>query len=193
VSADTFPPLESTTDLVLRLFRERGGSGYGGEAVTQLQHALQAAHFAERQGRSPALIVAALLHDVGHLLHSLPDDAPERGIDDEHESLGGHWLVGRFGPDVVEPVRLHVAAKRYLCATEPFYLRQLSPPSILSLKLQGGPMSHVEVHEFQSHAHFEASVALRRFDDAAKVVGLTTPSLEHFAEYINRVDLAHGS
>ncbi len=185
----TDPPadFEESTATILRLFRERGGSEYGGEAVTQLQHALQAAHFAERQGESPALIVASLLHDIGHLLHDLPDDAPERGIDDLHESLAGRWLAGRFGPEVVEPVRLHVEAKRYLCATEPEYQQQLSPPSIISLALQGGPMTAVEAQEFRGNPHSKAAISLRRFDDAAKVVGLETPPLEHFAEHIESV------
>ncbi|MBC7815970.1 MAG: HD domain-containing protein [Planctomycetaceae bacterium] len=181
--SDTSPEIAQE---VLRLFRERGGSQYGGEAVTQQEHALQAAFFAERDQADATLITAALLHDVGHLLHSLPDDAPDQGVDDRHETLAARWLAKRFGPAVVEPVRLHVAAKRYLCATDPDYLRQLSPPSTLSLKLQGGPMSDDEVREFQSHPFCEASVRLRRWDDAAKVRDLVTPSLEHFATYLDR-------
>lgn len=177
---------DDTTQEVLRLFRERGGSQYGGEAVTQQEHALQAAFFAEREQADATLIAAALLHDVGHLLHSLPDDAPEQGVDDRHEALAAHWLSQRFGPAVVEPVRLHVAAKRYLCATDPDYLRQLSPPSTLSLKLQGGPMSDDEACEFQSHPFYAASVRLRRWDDAAKVPELVTPALEHFATYLDQ-------
>src|SRR5579871_1803106 len=144
--------LESTTDPVAeidRLFRERGRSRYGGEAVTQLEHALQAAALAEQEGARPALIAAALLHDVGHLLHDLPDDAPERDVDDRHESLAARWLAGRFGPEVVDPVRLHVAAKRYLCATAPGYLDGLSPPSLHSLELQGGPMSPGQARRFE--------------------------------------------
>lgn len=172
---------------VLRLFETRGDSEYGGEAVTQREHALQAAMFAERSGASPSLIVAALLHDVGHLLHRLPDDAPEQGIDDRHETLGANWLKHRFGPAVVAPVLLHVAAKRYLCAHESAYYEELSPPSRLSLELQGGPMSAAESDEFSRHPQFEEAVALRRFDDAAKVPKLATPTLEHFANYIDRV------
>src|SRR5262245_38387505 len=106
----------STTDEVLALFRQRGGSQYGGEAVTQLEHARQAATFAEREGAAPALIAAALVHDVGHLLHELPDDAPDRGVDDRHETLAAAWLAQRFRPATVAPVAMHVAAKRYLCA-----------------------------------------------------------------------------
>jgi phosphonate degradation associated HDIG domain protein len=174
-----------TTVDILRLFNERGDSEYGGEAVTQEQHALQAALFAEQAQSSPALITAALLHDVGHLLHRLPEDAPDQGVDDRHESLAARWLRKHFGPEVVEPVRLHVAAKRYLCAVDSTYLQQLSPPSQLSLQLQGGPMSETECQEFAAHPFCEAAVALRRWDDAAKVPDMQTPTLAHFANYID--------
>jgi phosphonate degradation associated HDIG domain protein len=180
------PTLSAATMEVMSLFATNGGSQYGGESVSQEQHALQAALFAERQGAAPSAIAAALLHDVGHLLHSLPDDAPERGIDDRHESLAASWLRKRFGPEVVEPVRLHVAAKRYLCAVEPSYLKELSEPSILSLRLQGGPMSAAEVREFESLPFHREAVALRRWDDAAKVPDLVTPGREHFARYVDQ-------
>lgn len=180
-------PNGKTTETVLRLFRERGDSEYGGEAVTQQQHALQAAYFAEQAQAGPALIVAALLHDVGHLLHRLPDDAPEQGVDDQHESLAARWLRKHFSDEVVEPVRLHVAAKRYLCAIDPTYLDQLSPPSLLSLRLQGGPMSEAEWQDFAGHPYCQAAVSLRRWDDAAKDPQLQTPPLEHFVSYIDQL------
>ena len=176
-----------TTLEILHLFRERGNSLYGGEAVTQLEHALQAAFFAERENATPELISAALLHDVGHLLHSLPDTAPDEGIDDRHESLAAGWLSGRFAPAVAAPVAMHVAAKRYLCAVNPDYLGQLSGPSIQSLQLQGGPMTADEIAQFESRPHFQDAVRLRQWDDAAKVVGMSTPDLEHFAAYIDEV------
>uniref|UniRef100_A0A7C2P853 HD domain-containing protein n=1 Tax=Schlesneria paludicola TaxID=360056 RepID=A0A7C2P853_9PLAN len=177
---------------VLELFRQRGGSLYGGEAVTEQEHALQAAWLAEQAGAPPALIVAALLHDIGHLLHNLPEDAPDHGIDDRHEHSGASWLRRYFGPEVAEPVRLHVAAKRYLCAVEPRYLQQLSAPSQLSLRLQGGAMSPEEVHDFERHPHAQAAVRLRHWDDAAKIAGLETPLLEHFARYFTQVDENRG-
>ena len=130
---------------IRRLFAERGDSAYGGEAVSQREHALQAAHFARQSGATAASITAALLHDIGHLLHHLPDDAPDEGVDDLHEQLAGRWLARWFGAEVVEPVRMHVDAKRYLCAVEPDYQQQLSPPSLVSLALQGGPMNGEEV------------------------------------------------
>lgn len=169
---------------IVEMLQERGDSQYGGESVTQLEHALQAAYFAERDGASPFLTAAALLHDVGHLLHNLPDDAPDRGVDDRHEDLAARWLEKRFGPEVVEPARLHVDAKRYLCAVEPEYLQSLSPPSVLSLKLQGGPMSADDVDKFRTHPFHREAVALRRWDDAAKVPAMATPTLAHFAQYV---------
>ena len=175
----------STTDEVLTLFRQRGGSQYGGEAVTQLEHALQAATFAEREGAAPALVAAALIHDVGHLLHELPADAPARGVDDRHETLAAAWLAQRFGPPVVAPVAMHVAAKRYLCTVDPGYLGRLSQPSVLSLALQGGPMTPDEVKQFETRPFFQDAVRLRRWDDAAKVVGMATPELDHFARYLH--------
>ena len=180
---------ESVSDVVLQLFRAHGDSAYGGESVTQLEHGLQAAFLAQRQNGSAALIVASLLHDVGHLLHDLPDDAPERGVDDHHEALGARWMKRRFGPEVIEPVRLHVAAKRYLCAVEPDYLQTLSEPSLVSLKLQGGPMSLPEIEQFRQNPYHQDAVTLRRCDDAAKVVGWQTPSLEEFVPLIDQVAL----
>jgi len=180
-------PHHPTTLEILGMFRERGDSQYGSECVTQREHALQAAHFAEQDDAPAALIVASLLHDVGHLLHSLPDDAPERGIDDHHERLAANWLAKKFGPEVVEPVRMHVAAKRYLCAVEPSYFSLLSPPSITSLGLQGGPMSNDERKEFAVHPQCVAATRLRRWDDAAKIEDLVTPDVEHFARYIDEV------
>ena len=170
---------------ILELFRLRGDSQYGSEPVSQCEHALQAAWFAEQQGAEPFLVAAALLHDVGHLLHDLPDDAPERGIDDHHETLAARWLQRRFPAEVRAPVQLHVAAKRYLCAVEPEYRNQLSPASILSLRLQGGPMTEQERIVFEQQPGSAAAVRLRRWDDAAKITGLQTPPLEHFARQLD--------
>ncbi|MEM8677903.1 MAG: phosphonate degradation HD-domain oxygenase [Planctomycetota bacterium] len=162
------------------LFDRRGDSEYGGEAVTQLEHALQCAQLAEQAGASDALVVAALLHDIGHLLHDLPDDAPDEGIDDRHEASGYHFLREHFEEAVSAPVRMHVAAKRYLCTVEAEYLAQLSPPSLLSFELQGGMMDPAELDEFRNSPHWEAAVQLRRWDDAAKSPGAATPSVAHY-------------
>jgi [1-hydroxy-2-(trimethylamino)ethyl]phosphonate dioxygenase len=167
-----------------RLFSERGSSLYGGEDVTQLEHALQAAALAEASGADGATISAALLHDIGHLLHDLPDDAPDVGIDDVHEQLGYDWLKDHFGPAVTEPIRMHVDAKRYLCAVEPEYRDSLSPPSEQSLMLQGGPYNPDQVREFEQRPFFSQAVEVRRWDDLAKVPGLETPDLAHFMSYV---------
>ena len=171
---------EVEADRILALLAERGDSEYGHEAVTQLEHGLQSAELAEQSGADDALVTAALLHDIGHMLHDLPDDAPDQGIDDRHEVTGGHWLESRFGPEVVEPVRLHVPAKRYLCARDQDYYAALSDPSKQSLELQGGPMDEEELREFEKNPHYERAVQLRRWDDEAKIPGKVTPSLESY-------------
>jgi phosphonate degradation associated HDIG domain protein len=176
--------IDDVVQQVGTLLDHHGDSQYGGEVVTQREHALQSAWLAEQAGAAPALIAAALLHDIGHLLHHLPNDAPDRGIDDRHEELGARWLRKRFPDAVIEPVRLHVPAKRYLAATDPVYPTLLSEPSIVSLRLQGGPMSPGEVEEFEQHPHFTAAVELRRWDDTAKIAGLQTPSVSHFLSYV---------
>ncbi len=172
------PP--ATFETIRDLFAHRGDSEYGGEAVTQWEHAAQAALRAEAEGAGPALVVAALLHDVGHLLHGLPDDAPDRGIDDVHERRGADWLARSWPEAVVAPVRLHVPAKRYLCAVEPEYLAGLSAPSRQSLALQGGPFTAVEAEAFAREPFALDAVRLRRWDDAAKVPGAALVPIEHF-------------
>lgn len=167
-------------DRVDRLFADRGGAEYHGEAVSQLEHALQGAALAEADGQPPAVVAAALLHDVGHLLHGLGEDCAAQGVDDRHEELGVRLLARAFGPEVTEPVRLHVAAKRYLTAADAGYAAGLSPASVRSLALQGGPMSAAECRAFEAAPHFAAAVAVRRYDDRAKAVGAVTPPLAHF-------------
>jgi phosphonate degradation associated HDIG domain protein len=171
---------EDPIELVMRLFKERGDAAYLGEPVSQTEHALQTAWAAEQAGAGGALVAAALLHDVGHLLHDLPEDCALAGIDDAHEVRGARWLARHFGPEVAEPVRLHVAAKRFLCATDPTYAGRLSEASLRSLRLQGGPFTPDEAAEFRAHPQAEAAVLLRRLDEQAKVPGLPTPDLEHF-------------
>ncbi|MDZ4736912.1 MAG: HD domain-containing protein [Rhodospirillaceae bacterium] len=162
-----------------RAFARRGDQSYG-EGVSQRAHALQCAALAEQRGAPPAEIVAALLHDIGHLIHDLPETIADDGIDTEHESLGAAWLSQWFGPDVSEPVLLHVAAKRYLCATEAGYFDELSAASVLSLRLQGGPMNEVAAVEFAARAGAAAAIRLRQLDDEGKDPAIATPPLEHF-------------
>lgn len=166
-------------DDIFSVFRERGHKMYG-EAVTELQHALQCATFAERAGEPPHVIAACVLHDYGHLCHELGEDIAEHGVDALHENIGADKLSKFFAPEVVEPVRLHVAAKRYLCWKEDGYLTGLSEASRRSLELQGGPMMDSEGQEFEQHPHYKAAVRCRRYDDMGKVTGMSTPDLEHF-------------
>jgi phosphonate degradation associated HDIG domain protein len=179
-------------DRIFTLFREKGNGAYFGEAVTETEHALQGAHLAEQAGASKELIAAALLHDVGHLLHGLPEDVAERGIDGRHEEGGADWLEDYFGPAVVDPVRLHVAAKRYLCAVESEYHAGLSEASQRSLHLQGGPMSPEEVSRFGREPWFRSAVAVRRWDDGAKVPSLAVPGLEHYRACLEAVLIERG-
>lgn len=177
------------TEQIAHCFATRGHSEYGGENVTQLEHGLQCAWLAEQAGATTELIVASLLHDIGHLLHDLPADAPDHGIDDHHENSGYRFLQLHFTSAVTEPVRFHVAAKRYLCTVDPDYQAQLSEPSLVSLKLQGGKMSEVELVNFRASAHWEDAVQLRRWDDLAKEVDLQTPNLQHYLPMISQVAL----
>lgn len=172
---------------VLALYDARGSDAYFGERVSMTEHGLQAAHFAQVQGASQTLIVAALLHDVGHLLEAVPDAIEDWAHDAHHEELGARWLALRFPPGVSEPVRLHVPAKRYLCATDPHYFSQLSPASVHTLQLQGGPMAADEVARFESEPWHKEALRVRRWDDQGKVAGLKTPTLRDFVPLIQAV------
>ena len=166
---------------LLAVYAGRADKRYGLSDVTQLQHALQAAHHAEAAGEPPSLIVASLLHDLGHMIHELGTDYLVRGINDTHEETGAQWLSRWFGPDVSEPVRLHVAAKRYLCSVEGYYDR-LARDSRRSLELQGGAMSEAEVVAFRQEPYAEAAIRVRRFDDDAKSPTAQTPPFEYFLD-----------
>jgi [1-hydroxy-2-(trimethylamino)ethyl]phosphonate dioxygenase len=169
---------------IAALLEEKGSRRYGLASVSQLQHALQAALLAEQAGGDAALVTAALLHDIGHMVHGLGEDPAANGVDDRHEELGRAYLARLFGPEVTEPVRLHVAAKRYLCGTESDYFARLSPDSVRSLALQGGPMAADEAAAFHALPHADAAVQLRRFDEGAKVADLPTPPVAHFLPYL---------
>lgn len=181
--------MSQTTDILaeIQLLLEQKASGrYGLTLINQQQHALQAALLAEQEGKGDALVVAALLHDIGHMVHELGDNPADQGIDDQHEELGHNWLVRHFGPEVTEPVRLHVAAKRYLCAVEADYFAKLSADSVKSLALQGGPMSPEEITAFEALPQYQKAVQLRRYDERAKVKGLDTPPVTHFMPAVAR-------
>ena len=164
------------------IYNHLGQRRYGLEEITQLDHALQTAALAERQGESPAFIIAALLHDIGQMISGLGENPAGHGIDNRHDIVGANWLNVRFGPEISEPVRLHVAAKRYLCAKDSSYAASLAPDSILSLSLQGGPMPNEEIPIFLASPYAHDAIRLRRFDDQAKSASAQTPPLEHFLE-----------
>ncbi|KQP44641.1 phosphonate degradation HD-domain oxygenase [Pseudorhodoferax sp. Leaf274] len=162
------------------LFDRRGAEQYSGEPVTQLEHALQCAALAEQAGAGDALVTAALLHDLGHLLNDQGASPTLRGIDDLHQFYALPFLRGLFDGAVLEPIRWHVDAKRYLCATRAHYHAALSEDSRRSLALQGGVFSAQQADAFIARPHAGDAVRLRLWDDQAKTAGLATPPLEHF-------------
>ncbi len=170
---------------IFALFEGHGKAAYFGEQVSQEEHALQAAHFAAQEGAPESLVVAALLHDIGHLIDAR-EGAADRGIDAHHEDAGCAWLARHYPAAVTEPVRLHVAAKRYLCGIDPEYLRALSPASVKSLQLQGGPFTPEEARAFQQLPFGEDAVRLRHWDDKGKIVGLAVPDLAAYRELLIR-------
>lgn len=177
------------------LLLRRGHAQYGDEAVSQLQHALQCASLAEQAGESPETVVAALLHDLGHLIVAERDgvDEPDNSRDELHQFVALPFLRGTFPEAVLAPIRLHVDAKRFLCATEADYLEGLSGASKASLALQGGAFSAEEAAAFMTQEHAAVAVRLRRYDDLAKVQGWNGPELTHFEPCMAIVASTHGS
>ena len=173
-----------TADDVFSIYARSGSSLYFGELVTVAEHGLQSAYFARTAGASDALVVAALLHDIGHLIDAAPDDIAQWHYDEQHEITGSRWLASYFGPDVYEPVRLHVPAKRYLCATNASYVARLSAASVRTLELQGGSMSPEEVSQFEAESHRHDAVLLRQCDDQGKVQGLRTPGFDDYRDIV---------
>jgi len=179
--------MKSDLTRIVDILLTKGDAQYGTEAVSQLEHALQCATLAETNNSSPELITASLLHDFGHLVHNLGEDAAEKGIDDRHEYRALGYLKTIFSDAVTEPIRMHVNAKRYLCAVNTDYWDSLSPASKTSLELQGGIFSPAEAKDFISQTYGEDAVKLRIWDDLAKVKGLATPELEYFVTLINQI------
>ena len=169
----------SISDICI-LFARKGGRLYEGEGVTQLEHALQTAAQAESAEARPSLVAAALLHDLGHLLNDQGETPTLRGVDDLHQFAALPFLRNLYGDDVLEPIRLHVDAKRYLCATRDDYYQALSTDSKRSLVLQGGVYSSGEALQFIRQPYAEDAVKVRLWDDQAKVAGALTPPLAHF-------------
>lgn len=171
-------------DEIFGHFARVGTSRFDEVNVTQLGHALQCAHQAEKAGASAAMITACLLHDVGHLINSDARDAIDRGEDAEHEVRALDYLKTWFDDDVLLPIRWHVDAKRYLTAVDQGYFASLSRGSVRSLEVQGGPFSKDEVQGFEAVPYYQDAVQLRRWDEGAKSATAQTPPLEHFRAYV---------
>ncbi len=180
-----------TIPAIERLYRDHGHIAYSGEGVTQLEHALQTAHRAEQSGAGDELITAALLHDLGHLLNLQGESPTERGIDDQHQYFAIPFLRALLPAAAIEAIRLHVDAKRALCAVEPGYHAALSEDSKRSLALQGGIFTREQAQAFLARPHARDAMQVRRWDDAAKIPGAVTPALDHFLAIASRCALAH--
>ena len=175
-------------DRLFDIFSRHGERSYQGGDVSMAEHMLQTAAAAERASCAPSIVAAALLHDVGHFITDfarLEDDPKhasmlEATVDRHHEKAGAKMLQPYFPEDVVEPIRLHVQAKRYLSAVEKDYVKTLAPQALHTLGLQGGPMSPSDVTAFEENPYGQAASMLRRWDDAAVVPGLKTPDFEHY-------------
>ena len=165
---------DSIVDHIEDVFRRRGDESYLGEQVTMAQHMLQTAQCAEQAGANNSQIVAALLHDIGHYKNEIPETSLAKGINNFHEEVGANFLEDFFLLSVVEPIRQHVAAKRYLCAIKSDYLERLSPASVHTLNLQGGLMNAEEVKEFEKNDYLEQCIQLRYWDEEGK-----DPEREH--------------
>jgi len=181
----------SVAQEVLSIYGRLGSGAYFGERVSMLEHGLQTAHFAKALAAPDTLVIAALLHDIGHLLEAVPEAIEDWLSDARHEVTGARWLAQRFAPAVSEPVRLHVPAKRYLCATDAHYAAQLSPASVHTLKLQGGPMLPEEIARFEAEPYYRDAVVVRRCDDQGKVAGLKTPALRDYTALIDSLATTH--
>lgn len=173
--------------IIAALFASEGAAEYFGEPVTQAEHMLQAAALAERDGADDALVAAALLHDVGHFTGTVTGRDLMAGTDDRHSETGAAWLARWFGEAVTEPVRLHVDAKRYLCAVAPNYAAALSQASVYTLGVQGGPMQGSELAAFEASPYAAAACRVRRWDDAAKDPQATVPGFDHFRPLLRRL------
>jgi phosphonate degradation associated HDIG domain protein len=178
---------DAVVDRIAEIFERRGAEDYLGEAVTMSQHMLQTAALAEAEGASDALVAAALLHDIGHFTSELGAYSSDDTIDRRHDAAGALMLAAFFPPAVSECVRLHVAAKRYLCAADETYYDKLSEPSKHSLSLQGGPMNTAESAAFSSLEFHQDAVRLRLWDDSGKTAGVRTPAFETYRPLLRRL------
>lgn len=195
MTAKTSNPLTPQTivPFLADIFERRGGEEYLGEPVTMAEHMLQGATLAENANLPEIIIVAALLHDIGHFTSEFGTFRMDDTKDRHHEEAGAQVLEAFFPTLVTDCVRYHVAAKRYLCATRPEYFNRLSDASVHSLNLQGGPMSPQETAEFEQNPNLEQIIQVRYLDDAGKHADMETPDFAHFAPMVQRIVDAHCS
>ena len=182
---------DEVVEFIKEIFINRGGESYLGEPVSMSEHMLQTAYNAEKNELDMPLIVAALLHDIGHYTGEFGEDFMQIGVDNLHEVSGERFLKHWFPPQVTEPVRWHVGAKRYLCAVDPCYFATLTPASVRTLDLQGGPMTPEEVSRFSTNPWLDRILQVRRFDDQGKVPGRKTPDLDHYLPMVRQVIEEH--
>jgi predicted HD phosphohydrolase len=178
---------ENIVDFIGSIFERRGGEEYLGEPVTMGQHMLQGATLAEKAGQPDEIIVAALLHDIGHFTSEFGTFTMNDTEDRFHEDAGAKVLEKFFPKVISDCCRFHVAAKRYLCATDPKYFDKLSEASIHSLSLQGGPMSLDEILKFEENPNLEKIITVRHLDDAGKDPNLETSDFWYFAPLVQRM------
>lgn len=185
----TGPQLDSSSivALIADIFERRGAESYLGEAVTMSEHMLQGATLAEAEGAPDELVAAALLHDIGHYTSEFGAMSLGDARDNYHEESGAAVLAPFFPAVIVECVRLHVPAKRYLCATDKDYYGRLSEASKHTLGLQGGPMAAAEVRDFEANPHHREAVRVRIWDDEGKKPGVATPAFRHYVPLLQRV------
>ncbi len=191
--SQTAPTPETIVEVIADIFERRGTDEYLGEAVTMAEHMLQGARLAEQEGAPDELVAAALLHDIGHFTSEFGAYSPDDVEDKHHDEAGGELLEPFFPPVIVECVRLHVAAKRYLCATDPTYFGKLSEASVHTLSLQGGPMSVDEVAEFRKNPFHDEAVRVRLWDEGGKVAGMRTKGFRDYVPLLERVVRAHAA
>ena len=180
-------------DFIGSIFEKRGDEEYLGEPVTMGQHMLQGATMAEKSREPNEIIIGTLLHDIGHFTSEFGTFSMEDTEDRYHEDAGAAVLEQFFPKIITDCCRHHVAAKRYLCATDPEYFQKLSTASIHSLNLQGGPMSEAELKDFEKNPNLKKILKVRLYDDAGKIPDMITPSFWHFAPLVQKMVDSHSS
>ncbi|WP_328187219.1 HD domain-containing protein [Marinobacter sp. OP 3.4] len=178
---------DNIIDFLGDIFDRRGGESYMGEDVSMSEHMLQSAALAEKADAPESLVAASLLHDIGHYTSEFPEESLEMGRDNYHETAGSAVLEAFFPTSVTEPIELHVAAKRYLCAVNQDYFDRLSPASVNSLNVQGGPMDETEVAAFREHEFYRDALRLRVWDDEGKVAGVETRTFDDYRPLLRRM------